>query len=53
MQKITKNAAHFKRLVGISQDHFDYVVRWLEIYESEIKKQNAQKKRFNYVKSLP
>ena len=49
----TKNAAQFKRLIELSQDNFNHVVKWLEFEQSEIKKHNPQKKtRINYVKSL-
>ena len=50
----TKNAAQFKRLIELSQDNFNHVVKWLEFEQSEIKKHNPQKRTWiNYVKSLP
>jgi hypothetical protein len=41
----TKSAAKFKRLIGISQDDFTHVVKWLEFEQSEIKKHHPQKRR--------
>ena len=41
----TKNAAQFKRLVGLSQKNFNRVVDGLKSYQSEIKKHNLQKRR--------
>ncbi|MCX7075356.1 MAG: transposase family protein [Methylococcales bacterium] len=41
----TKSAAKFKRLVGISQDDFTHVVKWLEFEQSDIKKHHPQKRR--------
>jgi Helix-turn-helix of DDE superfamily endonuclease len=41
----TKNAAQFKRLIDLSQDNFNHVVKWLKFEQSEIKKHNPQKRR--------
>jgi hypothetical protein len=41
----TKSAAKFKRLVGISQDDFTHVVKWLKLEQSDIKKHRPQKRR--------